>query len=294
MDSLLTFVGFGEASYHIAKGLVSQGLDNIVAYDVFWDHPERGELIQKRAAEIGVKIIPTLDEAVKSSKFILSATSAKIALSIAESIFPHMIKGQVFVDINAASPMTMKAIGEIDKNEGVLFCDAAVMGVVPSEGHKVPMLLSGDGAAEFHNEFSKYGMNLEDLKTTAGGSSAIKMFRSIFMKGLTQLLIESLSASAKFGVMETIVDSLTESIKDKSIDDLANQLIPRTVVHAERRVSEMKEVIATLEEMGMDCSMSRSTKEKLEIISCSDEAKELGGIPPIDYKEAIRILVEIL
>lgn len=294
MDSLLTFIGFGEASFHIAKGLVSQGLDNIVAYDAFWDHPERGELIQNRAAEIGVKLIPTLEDAVKSSKFILSATSAKIALSIAESIFPHMIKGQVFVDINAASPMTMKAIAELDKKEGVLFCDAAVMGVVPSEGHRVPMLLSGDGAAEFHDEFTKYGMKLEDLKTTAGGSSAIKMFRSIFMKGLTQLLIESLSASAKFGVMETIVDSLTESIKDKSIEDLANQLIPRTVVHAERRVSEMKEVIATLEEMKMDFSMSLSTKEKLEKIAISDQVRELGGIPPIDYKEAIRILLGIL
>lgn len=282
MNNLITFVGFGEASYHIAKGLKAEGLEGIIAYDAFWDHPERGGLIQQRAKEADIILLPTLKEAVESSKFILSATSAKIAVPIAASIFPYMKSGQIFVDINAASPMAMKEIDELQKKEGVLFCDAAVMGVVPSEGHKVPMLLSGNGGAVFQNELTKYGMKLKDLNTVAGGSSAIKMFRSVFMKGLTQLLIESLSASAKFGVLDTIVESLSESINNKTIEDLSNQLIPRTVVHAERRVSEMKEVIATLEEMGLDASMSISSKEKLYKISNSEISKSLGGIPPKD------------
>ena len=294
MKNLITFVGFGEASYHIAKGLKAEGLEGIIAYDAFWDHPERGGLIQQRAKEVGIALLPTLKEAVEASRFILSATSAKIAVTIAASIFPHMQEGQIFVDINAASPMAMKEVDELPRKEGVLFCDAAVMGVVPSEGHKVPMLLSGDGGTIFQNELTKYGMNLKDLNTVAGGSSAIKMFRSVFMKGLTQLLIESLSASAKFGVLDTIVESLSESINNKTIEDLSNQLIPRTVVHAERRVSEMKEVISTLEGMRLDASMSTSTKEKLLIISNSEKAKALGGIPPKDYREAIEVLLEIL
>ncbi|MDF2592500.1 MAG: phosphogluconate dehydrogenase [Clostridia bacterium] len=294
MNYLLTFIGFGEASYHIAKGLKSEGLGEICAYDAFWDHPEKGQLIRKRAEEAGIVLIPTMEEAIVSSKYIMSATSAKIAVSIAQSVFPYMRKGQVFVDINAASPMAMKEIDKLLRKEGVLFCDAAVMGVVPTDGHKVPMLLSGDGALSFENEFSKYGMKLTDLNAVAGGSSAIKMFRSIFMKGLTQLMIESLSASAKFGVLDTIVESLSGSIQNKTIVDLANQLLPRTVVHAERRVSEMKEVISTLEDMGMDCSMSISTKEKLIKISSSVESKKLNGIPPKDYKEAIDILLNIL
>jgi len=294
LKNLVTFIGFGEASYHIVKGLKLEGLNEIVAYDAFSDHPEKGVIINKRAGEIGIELIPDLETAIRSSKFVVSATSAKIALSIAESVFKYMETGQVFVDINAASPMTMKAISELERNEGVLFCDAAVMGVVPSEGHRVPMLLSGDGAESFKSELSGYGMQLTDLKTIAGGSSAIKMFRSVFMKGLTQLLIESLTASAKFGVLDTIVESLTESLQNKTIEDLSNQLIPRTVVHAERRVSEMKEVISTLGDMGLDYSMSKSTKEKLEKIASSEKSKGLDGIPPNDYKEAIEVLIDIL
>ncbi len=294
MENLVTFIGFGEASYHIAKGLKAEGLNGIVAYDVFSEHPEKGIIINNRAKEIGIKLVPDLETAIRASRFIVSATSAKIALPIAESVFKYMEAGQVFVDINAASPMTMKAISEIDRQESVMFCDAAVMGVVPSEGHRVPMLLSGDGAGTFKSEFSKYGMQLTDLNTAAGGSSAIKMFRSVFMKGLTQLLIESLSASSKFGVLDTIVESLTESLQGKSIEDLSNQLIPRTVVHAERRVSEMKEVISTLSDMGIDYSMSKSTKEKLELISASEKSKALSGVPPKDYREAIEVLIDIL
>ncbi|MCX7786150.1 MAG: DUF1932 domain-containing protein [Spirochaetes bacterium] len=292
MLKAITFIGFGEASYHIAKGLRTEGFPVIKAFDLYWNHPEKGQLIQQRAAELGVELFPTLPQAVQDVQFVVSATSAKAAFSVAETVFPFLEEGQVFIDINAASPITKKRIDALPRKKGVRFCDAAVMGIVPSEGHRVPMLLSGDGASILVEALSSYGMRLTDIKAPAGGSSAIKMFRSVFMKGFTQLLIESFTPAKQFGALETLVDSLNETFQGKSIEDLANELIPRTLVHAARRISEMEEVILTLKEMHLDASMSESTKKKLELIVASSIPTKLKGNTPSNYRKAIDFLQE--
>lgn len=293
MNPYITFIGFGEASYHIAKGLNGEGYPKMYAFDIMSSHPERGQLIHDRANEAQVEIISDMKEAIEKSKYIISATSAKIAVDIAKSVLPFMTDGQIFIDINAASPMSMKEIDQLDRPEGVKFCDSAVMGVVPTDAHKVPMLLSGDGAKEVELELSKYGMNLRALNGDAGGSSAIKMFRSIFMKGLTQLMIESFVSANEFGVLDEMVSSLSNSIDDKKLVELANQLIPRTIVHAERRVSEMKEVVLTLKSLNQDSLMSEATRDKLSIIAASEHSKAYNGVPPKDYVESIEGLTKI-
>ena len=60
MDHLLTFIGFGEAAYHIAKGLSSEGMTGMVAYDSQQDSERAGAIIHKRAEEIGVHLAPDL------------------------------------------------------------------------------------------------------------------------------------------------------------------------------------------------------------------------------------------
>ncbi len=192
MGKLLVFIGFGEAAYHIAKGLKSEGLDEMAAYDANFCDESRGELIRSRAQETGVPLFESLEEAYRSAKFIVSLTSAKVAYDVANGVIPYLREGQVYVDMNAAGPTVKNAISEIKRKEGVLVCDAAVMSTVPQNGHKVPMLLSGDGAKAFYESLAPYHMNLTDLQAEAGGSSAIKMFRSVLMKGLPQLMFESM------------------------------------------------------------------------------------------------------
>jgi hypothetical protein len=53
------FIGFGEAAYHIAKGLRQSGVPRILAYDIHSDTPGRGELIRRRAEETGVRLVPS-------------------------------------------------------------------------------------------------------------------------------------------------------------------------------------------------------------------------------------------
>jgi 3-hydroxyisobutyrate dehydrogenase-like beta-hydroxyacid dehydrogenase len=294
MDKLLTFIGFGEGAYNIAKGLRQAGINGMAAYDIQWDTPEFGEKIKSRAEEAGVELCSSLEQAVRCSTFILSATSASAAVSVARKALPYMSTEQVYVDINAASPMDMEEIGKLCNEPGIKFCDAAVMGIIPQHGHKVPLILSGNGADEFAAAFRDFGMNIRVLGGNPGGSSAIKMFRSIFMKGLTELLIESFCAADRFGVLPTIVESLNETVCGKSVEDLANSLIPRTLIHAKRRIAEMEDVQKTLHAMGQAYQMSEATAEKLRYIHESGVAEKLHNEVPKDYQVALRALREAL
>ncbi len=96
MKNLISFIGFGEAAFHIANGLRSEGLMEIIAYDVNQDHDKLGEIIRNRAQESGVILADSLEEAYGDSKFIVSLTSAKVAYNVAKGDYT---KFKVWTDI---------------------------------------------------------------------------------------------------------------------------------------------------------------------------------------------------
>jgi 3-hydroxyisobutyrate dehydrogenase-like beta-hydroxyacid dehydrogenase len=289
----LVLIGFGEAAYNIASGLKSEGLTDIGAYDINAANPGMSGLIQKRAAEVGVKLFDNLESAYQAGDFIASLTSASVALAVAETIIPHLKAGQVYVDMNSAAPTVKAAIAKIPHAEGVAFCDAAVMGTVPGNRHKVPMFLAGDGAEKFKTAFAQYGMKLTVLNVDAGGASAIKMFKSVIMKGLPQLMFESFEAAQKYGVLDTLVTSLSSSLNGKTVEQLADTFIARTMIHAIRRSAEMQDVVTTLESLGVDAAMSRATVDKLDQLAEQNWVNKLGpGGDELNYKEAMKYFIE--
>ena len=88
MEYTLVFIGFGEAAYNIAAGLKEEGFTSMAAYDNMADDPKRGELIHKRATEVGIPLI-TLEEAIEKGEFIASLNSAKVAYSVAFGNLSH-------------------------------------------------------------------------------------------------------------------------------------------------------------------------------------------------------------
>jgi 3-hydroxyisobutyrate dehydrogenase-like beta-hydroxyacid dehydrogenase len=289
----LVFIGFGEAAYNIASGLKSEGLTDIGAYDINASNPQLGEQIRKRAAEVGVKLFNRLEDAYQDGDFIASLTSANIALNVAKSIIPHLKAKQVYIDMNSAAPTVKADIAKIPHTEGVMFCDAAVMGTVPGNKHKVPILLAGDGAEKFKTAFAQYGMKLTVLDADAGGASAIKMFKSVIMKGLPQLMFESFEAAQKYGVLDTLVASLSSSLNGKTVEQLADTFIARTMIHAGRRSAEMQDVVATLENLGVDAAMSKAVVDKLDHLAEQNWVNKLGTDgDKMNYKEAMKYFIE--
>ncbi|MBD8682547.1 DUF1932 domain-containing protein [Pseudomonas sp. CFBP 13719] len=289
----LLFIGFGEAAYHLATGLRTQGDLRIGAFDAQADDPQRGATIRQRAEHTRVTLFDSLESACQGARFVACLTSASSALAVAERVLPLLVAGQTYVDMNSAAPTVKQAIAALPRAPGVAFCDAAVMGTVPGNNHRVPMLLAGDGARAFADAFNPYGMQLTVLDAEAGAASAIKMLKSVVMKGLPQLLLEAFQAGEKFGVLDTLVDSLGESLNGKTVEQLANTFTARTLIHAKRRSAEMDDVVTTLEDAGVDATMSRASHQQLEKLAATDWQTLLGADgSDLDYRDAIRQLVK--
>jgi 3-hydroxyisobutyrate dehydrogenase-like beta-hydroxyacid dehydrogenase len=288
----LGFIGFGEAAFNIAKGLKGEGLDGIIAYDKFWKDAPGSELICQRATEAQVRLVPTHQELVEKSEMVVSAVSADMAVSLAKTSRPSLKPGQMYVDINATSPMTKE---EIDKiiSPVALFVDCAVMGPVPTYKHKVPVSVSGSGAKAFTDIMMPFGMNITFMDAPAGSASASKMFRSIFMKGFVVLLLEMLTAAHKYKVEDDVLLSVKETLTAGPLLEVVNGLIGRGVIHSERREHEMDEVIATLETLKVDGIMSKATKAKLRWCTQLGLKGHFKGVPPKDFHEIFEAIDKI-
>lgn len=280
----LGFIGFGEAAFNIASGLKEAGWNDIVAFDKFWDIEPRCDLIRKRAAETNISLLPSLQALVEASDVIMSAVSADKAVELAKSAKPYLTPDKLYVDLNATSPMTKEQADAVI-GASALFVDCAVMGPVPTYKHKVPMLVSGPGAGKFMEMMIPFGMNITLMEAPAGGASASKMFRSIFMKGFVMLILEMVVAAHKYGVENDVLTSVHETLTKGPLPEIINGLVARGVIHSERREHEMEEVIATLDALQTDSTMSRATKEKLGWCTGLGLKEFFKGVPPKDFRE---------
>lgn len=292
----IAYIGYGEAGYNITKGWKAEGLDNIVAFDANKNHPVKGELICRRAAEVGVPLTETVEDAVKDADFIFNNTSAAFALDICEHVLPLLKAGQTYLDLNATSPATKEKMSNTHHAAGVNFCDIGVMGGINEKGHKTKMYVSGspEGVRSFCETFSQYGMNLHPLDAPAGGASAIKMFKSVFSKGLPQLLFESMLPAAKYGVLDEYMKNIDNVFKNRTLSEYADKILSRTVVNSERRSHELEEVVATLESMGLDADMARGTMSRLKKMVSTGLSEAIPADQVLNYKDTIDLALEYL
>ena len=285
----LGFIGFGEAAFNIASGLRGEGLTGIIAYDKHWKDSPAAELIGKRAAEAQVELVPSQQALIERSEMVVSAVSADMALPLARASQPFLKADQVYVDINATSPMTKEEVDRVIAPVA-LFVDCAVMGPVPTYRHKVPVAVSGPGARRFCDTMTPYGMAITCMDAPAGSASASKMFRSIFMKGFVTLLIEMLTAAHRYGVEDDVLESVKETLTAGPLLEVINGLVGRGVIHSERREHEMDEVIATLDTLQVDAIMSKATKAKLHWVTGLGLKAHFKGVPPKDYHQIFAAL----
>ena len=287
----VAFLGFGEAAFEIAKGLKTEGLESIKVFDkVAAVDSSVGEVLRKRAAEAGVVIKKELGEAVQGADYVFSTVVSSAAVAVAEAAAPFLNSEQIYVDFNSTSPEVKKKVGQIVAGKGVRYVEAAVMAAVPGKGHKVPLLVCGDSAERFTVDMSAYRMNIEFLGAEIGRASAVKMCRSLIVKGLESLFIEALVAGRKYQVEEIVVESLMKSFPYADFRKLANHLMPRSAVHAARRSHEMAEAAATVEGAGFEAVMARAAVQRLSWLAEFDFKSSFTGVLPEGFGEVLETI----
>jgi 3-hydroxyisobutyrate dehydrogenase-like beta-hydroxyacid dehydrogenase len=281
------FIGFGGAGYGLAKGLQQAGLTEILFYDRMQQTPPYAEVIRRHAAEIGALPTESTGELLSRIDVVFSCVTGAMAISVAEETAPFLRATHLYADVNTAAPQIKEQVAGIVEKTGAAFVDAAMMGAVPTFLHRVPILASGGGAERFRQCMQPCGMNIRVIGIKPGQASAIKMFRSIFMKGLLSLFLEMLTATHRYGVDETVLGSIAESLDGVPFLETARLQMTKGGVNAERMAHEMEEVIATLEGMGLPAGMSRASMEKLRWCAGFGLRERFGGELPSTLNEVL-------
>jgi 3-hydroxyisobutyrate dehydrogenase-like beta-hydroxyacid dehydrogenase len=283
----LGFIGFGGAGYGLAKGLKQAGLEELNFHDRMQETPPYADVIDRHAAETGAVKAQSVRELLARVEVVISCVTGAMAIEVAREAAPFLKAGHLYADVNTASPHVKETVAGIVETAGAAFADAAMMGAIPTFLHRVPILASGSGAVRFREKMQPYGMNIRVIGAKPGQASAIKMFRSIFMKGLLSLFLEMLTATHRYGVDEMVLASIAESLDGTPFRETARLQMTKGIVNAERMAHEMEEVIATLEELGVPSGMSRSSREKLLWCAGFGLRERFGGDLPSTLEEVL-------
>src|SRR5689334_5604459 len=282
------FVGFGEAAYHLAKGLRESGVRRTFAYDINRHTPHLDEKIQARAQETRTELVEFSAALADSADVIISAVTADQAAAAAEETAPYLNPRHLYADLNSISPRVKQKVGEIVSAAGARFVEIAVMGPIPPHLHKTPMLVGGAAAPEFQAMFGPLGMRLDVVSTDQiGRAAAVKMFRSVIYKGLEALIFECVLGASQYGAEPRVFASLSENFPGVDWNKLADYMVGRVVVHGERRAREMDEVAHTLEELGIEPIMASATARRMDWAADLGLREAFGGEFPKTYQEVL-------
>jgi 3-hydroxyisobutyrate dehydrogenase-like beta-hydroxyacid dehydrogenase len=281
----LAFIGFGEAAQAFLAGWRSEAEVTAAAYDIKTDAPATREskLADYRGHEVTAAESATA--AVDGAAWVLSAVTADATLTAAESVVKGLAPGALYLDINSASPMTKRKAAEAIGRAGGLYVDVAVMAPVHPRRHRTPVLISGPGANEAEDLMRSLGMSFERLSDRVGEASGVKMIRSVLVKGFEALMTESVIAAVKEGVDVRILSSLGNVYPGIDLAKAAGYMLERVVVHGRRRAAEMREVRATLDELGIGGIMADAIARRQDWLADLGLADEFPDGVPEDYRK---------
>ncbi len=286
----LGFVGFGEAGFHLAKGLRGAGLMHICAYDIHANTPGRGEKIQQRARETEVTLCQSNAELAAWCNVVMATVTASSALEAAQQNAPHLTDKHFYADLNSVSPDLKRAIGHLVETRGARFVEAAIMSPVPPHLHRVPMFLGGAHAQSLVDLLAPFGMNLEVISEQIGAASATKMCRSIIVKGLEALLFECVLGAVPYGADERVFATLEETMPGMNWKKMAGYMVGRVIEHGERRARELEEVAATLRAIGVEPVMTEAIVKRQDWGAAQNLLPKFGGKPPADYRAVVNAI----
>lgn len=284
------FIGFGEAAFNISFGLGKEGISGIRAYDAMLNHEVMGKLVRERAEQANVTLIDNPRDIALWADVLFAAVPSSFTLDVCREICDCLREGQLYVDVSASTPATKETIWNSIKDSGVLFVDAAMLGSLPKDKHQVPITASGNGAEKFHETMTPYGMKITLAGEKAGAASAIKLVRSIFMKGLAGLMFEMLQGADAYDVSDEVVTSIGKSLDGIAFSAHLERLITGTALHCGRRAAELKGSIAMLEEAGLAPEMTVAAKHRHEMLEPYGFAERYVDNKPNGWQDIIEVI----
>jgi 3-hydroxyisobutyrate dehydrogenase-like beta-hydroxyacid dehydrogenase len=271
----ISFIGFGEAGQAIASGLRESGIEQIAAWDILFPVAEGAKL--KAAGEaMGVRLAHSAAGAVAQADMVISAVTAASSYEAAESVAQHLSGNPYYLDINSVSPGRKQATAKLLDGRA-RYIDVAVIAAIHPKKHRTPLLISGPYAEAAAPLLRELDMQLRIVNDKTGAAAAIKMIRSVMIKGIEALTLECFLAAHRAGIVDEVADSMKNNYSGIDFKKLADYNLERMASHGERRAAEMEESCATLRELGLDPLMTESTVKR---------QREMGRLGKLDAVRA--------
>ncbi len=287
----LAFVGFGEAATAFLTGWGEDRPRVVSAYDIKTAEGATRDGMLARYGRHAVEGADTPAGALERVEVVFCLVTADQALAAAEAAAPHIAPGTLWLDGNSCAPGTKRRAAEVIARAGGRHVDMAIMAPVHPARHRVPLLVSGPDAGDAEAVLRTLGMRPKCAGDEVGQASAIKMLRSVMVKGLEALTAECFLAARRAGVEEQVIASLEASDPDVAWRARGAYNLDRMMTHGRRRAAEMHEAARTVDELGLPGVMSEGAADWQTRIA------EAGAAPEEDedlFTRADRILAGLV
>ena len=277
-DLRIGMIGYGEVGRIFSAGL-KPGAAWTGAWELKFADPAQRDEPLAHAAAAGVAACDGVATLCAQSSLVISAVTASSTLAVAQAVAPHIRPGSFFLDLNSASPGTKQQAAALIGNAGGRYVEAGVMTSVPPHGIGVPMLLGGPHATELLPTLGALGMNASVASDRLGVASATKMCRSVMIKGLEALVLESYATARHYGVEDAMVATLQETFPGIDWTQQGSYFFSRVAQHGKRRAEEMHEVAHTVREAGFEPVMATAIAEKHDWMAAQARAGVFNELP---------------
>ena len=259
MIARICLLGFGEVGQTLAADLRAH-VGSITAWDLKF--AESASAPTLAAGRLGVIAAADARTAVAEADLTISAVTAAQVGEAAMSVAAHLKRDAYYFDLNSTSPAAKQAAAAWIDAAGGRFVEAAIMSPIAPARVASPMLLGGAHAATFLPLATQIGFTgARCFSEQLGAASAAKMCRSVVVKGLEALMLESLLTARKFGVEQAVLESLQSTSPADTWRTQGRYMISRALIHGRRRAEEMREAAHTVAEAGLAPRMSNACAE---------------------------------
>ena len=268
-------VGYGEVGRILAEDLRARGVQ-VAAWDLLLASPASGAALRAHAGQHGVGLAASAAEMAAGSDCIVSAVTASQAVPVAADCAPTLRPGAFFLDFNSASPGAKQRAAALVDGAGGCYVEGAVMTSIPPYRSRVPLLLGGASAATLAPLLNALGFAAKVASDTLGQASATKMCRSVMIKGLEAMVIESFTAARFYGVEDAVLASLHETFPGIDWEQQGAYFFQRVIEHGRRRSEEVREVAQTVREAGLLPHSAIGTAERQAWVADQADAGLFG------------------
>jgi 3-hydroxyisobutyrate dehydrogenase-like beta-hydroxyacid dehydrogenase len=257
----IAMIGFGEAARAFAKGWGAVRCGAVSCFDIKLEEPAQADVVQSSARALGVTAGPSRGVALAGARTVFSLVTADQAVKAARQCAPFLQPGALWLDGNSCAPDSKRAAAEEIAAAGAHYVDVAVMAPVHPRLHRTPLLIAGPGAQAALSELTALGMTARLIDGPVGAASSIKMIRSVMVKGIEALTAECFLAARHAGVQAEVLGSLIASNPEMDWANRAAYNLERMMEHGERRAAEMREVVRTLDGLGLPSALTGAVAE---------------------------------